>query len=381
MRNLLIILFFASSTWAQDAVVVKHKAAASGYLHYYILTTAASGSTNLSNFPICGSTTTSAGCSLGTDISANLATVAHGGYVQNIVTQTGGNGGTEPADAVFGTSSTCSTLIPWETESYNATTGAWVWHLNNGTYNSAGGQLVYLCFDQAAITTQQNTGSYAPSAVWDTYFKGVYHLPNGSALSALDSTANAANGSISSATATTGRIDGAAATNGSGGYISIPLPALAATAYWSLSLWLEQDNSASYNTAFDNNTGNSGCALFFDSTGQVSYGYGAMSGLVGYTNGVTTGSLHYLVITLNGASNTLGSYVDGVPKSIGSSTISIPVSTMYFGSNPSDGGTLWQGKYDEIRVSVGITRSADWITAEYNNQKASSTFLSVGVLH
>ena len=37
----------------------------------------------------------------------------------------------------------------------------------------------------------------------------------------------------------------------------------------------------------------------------------------------------------------------------------------------------FDGKVDEVQISQSV-RSADWLTSEFNNQKPSSTFVSVG---
>jgi hypothetical protein len=66
-------------------------------------------------------------------------------------------------------------------------------------------------YGNSSITTDQSN----PTAVWDVNFKGVWHLPNGTILSANDSTSNGNNGTINGATATTGEIAGGASFNGS----------------------------------------------------------------------------------------------------------------------------------------------------------------------
>jgi hypothetical protein len=42
-------------------------------------------------------------------------------------------------------------------------------------------------------------------------------------------------------------------------------------------------------------------------------------------------------------------------------------------------GTVYlHGKLDEIRISNGVARSADWIATQYNNQQNPSTFSTTG---
>ncbi len=73
-----------------------------------------------------------------------------------------------------------------------------------------------------------------------------------------------------------------------------------------------------------------------------------------YANGVATGS-----------AATIGSYTD--PD--GQSQVGISYNNISVGR--------FQGALDEVRVSKSI-RSADWITTEYNNQSATSTFYTIG---
>ena len=316
--------------------------------------------------------------------------MAHGGYVQNTVTQTGGNGGTEPADAVFGTTSTCSTLIPWETESYNATTGAWVFHFNNGTYHSAGGDLIYLCFDRASVTTQQNTGSYAPGAVWnDGYFQGVWHVPNGTTLSLLDSTAGAHNGTLTTISGTAlvagaGVIDGCVYESAAGpvSYSSVPDSTAFNSANMTVSAWIKTSDSAYLDSIMERDSGASRQFQFRMSSADANFiifiggsAYSVSSSVV-----VNDGNWHHVVGTFNGS--TLLVYVDGVQKGTTSVSGSIDTGagTALFLDGSQRGNFTMPGYQDEYRFS-STARSADWITAEYGNQKASSTFLTVGSLH
>jgi hypothetical protein len=76
--------------------------------------------------------------------------------------------------------------------------------------------VLYIYYGNAAAANQQN-----PAGVWDSSYKGVWHLPNGTILNGSDSTANANNGSIIGAGAGSGEIDGAGSFSGSSQYINI----------------------------------------------------------------------------------------------------------------------------------------------------------------
>jgi hypothetical protein len=72
-------------------------------------------------------------------------------------------------------------------------------------------------YGDSSISTNQSN----QTAVWDSNYKGVWHLPNGSSLTANDSSSNGNNGTITGATSTSGEVDGAASLNGSGQYINV----------------------------------------------------------------------------------------------------------------------------------------------------------------
>jgi hypothetical protein len=355
----------------------------SGYAHYIAITTASGqeGSSDSGSFPVLVNTST-------LSIASYLAVSGSGGYVQNTVTQSGGNGGTEPADAVFGTTPTCSTLLPWETESYTSTTGAWIAWVQLPTLHHTTQDTFYMCFDKASMSTQQNTGSYAPSAVWNGNAKGIWHVPNGSTLSYLDSTGNGNNGTPGNGPIPiAGQIDGGMEISDyTHRYMAVPIsdPSFG-SGNGTVSYW--EYNQGAYN---DGNTeaavgavssGEFVCAKFSDNNfhcGWNKSGDQRVTIAATSSNYPTNTWVYYTLTWVAGGTTTL--YANG--SSIGTSSST---------SAGSVGANLWFGGengvlndcycyLDEMRM-WNTNLSADWITAEYNNQKASSTFLTAGSLH
>ncbi len=150
------------------------------------------GSASFANFPVL--------ISLASD--ANLAASA----------QASGN------DILF-TASDGITKLNHEIELYNSANGqliAWV-----QVPVLAPGTMIYLYYGNSSASNQQNR-----TATWNSNYNGVWHLPNGTTLSASDSTGNANNGALQGSpvpAATTGEIDGAAGFNGSTANIQTPL--------------------------------------------------------------------------------------------------------------------------------------------------------------
>lgn len=306
---------------------------------------------------------------------ADWAVTGSGGDVQNTVTQSGGAPITIPADFILADSTCTTPLAGWEFEKYTTTTGALVIHfLVASLSSSADTTSIWVCAGKSSVTTQQNT----VSATWNANYYAVWHLSDGTTLNTIDSTGNGHTGSIGAATATAGEIDGAAATAG-GSFVAFPFPTLLFNGGYTIQLWLEQDNSAGFNAAANSASGTD-ATLYFDSTGAASFAQGLFANVGSATNGVTLGSLHSLVIVDTAVTGVLDTYVDSTHKQNTTQPNNFTAQTINFGNNPAGGGTNWQGKYDDLRIS-NVALSADWVTSEYNNQKPSSTFIAVGTRH
>ena len=137
---------------------------------------------------------------------ANLATVANGGSVG----KSNGN------DILF-TASDGASKLNHEIESYNAATGQLIAWVNVPTLSASVNTVIYVYYGNGTAGNQQN-----PGGVWDSNFEGVWHLPNGSTLSANDSTANGNNAAALNGTgAGSGEIGGAASLNGTSNFIEV----------------------------------------------------------------------------------------------------------------------------------------------------------------
>ena len=155
-----------------------------------------------SNFPVL-----IAGTFDGSGGIFDARTVANGGTIQNTSTFVGQ---TVPTDLIFTSDSGCANKLKWDFASYSATTGAIEAWVKVPTVSHTTNTVIYMCYDNSLITLYQG-GSQG--AAWDSNFKGVWHMPDGTTLSAKDSTSNANNGTLGPAgygtpTAGTGEIQG-----------------------------------------------------------------------------------------------------------------------------------------------------------------------------
>jgi hypothetical protein len=301
-----------------------------------------SGGSDLSSFPLLISMT-----------DADLKSVANGGNVQN------GSG----FDIIF-TNNQETAKLDHEIERYIATTGEIEMWVRIPTLSVSQDTALFLYYDNSAISTSQEN----KTGVWDSNFKGVYHLGNGTTLSAVDSTSNANNGTNSGVTATAGQIDGGGNFNGSS-YITLPSTGLPTAANpWTMQNWLQIAANPSTTPTVITFAGNVG-ALYLTNT-SVLHGY---TGVDITGSALTLSSQHQMALTYDGTTLTL--YQDGVVVASTTTTPNVPAGGGAIGAN-TDTTHPVTAIIDEVRIS-SVARSASWIATEYSNQSSPGTFQSV----
>jgi len=231
---------------------------------------------------------------------------------------------------------------------------------------------IYLYFDNSSISTSQEN----KTGVWDSHFKGVYHLGDGSALSVADSTSNSNNGTNHGAVATTGQIDGGASFSGSGQYITASSFNLGTTTL-TVSAWVYSTNFAQFGMVVEESPINSTWAFFFETNPPA--GLKLRGGNTGSDVTITAPSnsaWHKITGIITGTTGTI--LIDGVQVATGT-VVAIPsgTNTLNIGCYDSGAGYLFTGTIDEVRIS-NTARSNGWDTTEYNNQNSPSTFYSEG---
>ena len=105
---------------------------------------------------------------------------------------------------IFFTSADGETKLPHEIETFTRSSGQLVAWVQVPSLSNTTDTVIYMYYGNASTANQQDAVN-----VWDTNFNGIWHLPNGTTLTASDSTSSANNGTLQSTpTATTGQIDG-----------------------------------------------------------------------------------------------------------------------------------------------------------------------------
>ncbi len=381
-----LILFLSYALFFFASVVPAHAA----YLYYRSITVTSNSSIASStnaNFPMLVSSTV-----------PSWASSANGGKIQNLVTAP--NGGQEPADLVFATSSAnCGTTnLNFETESYASSTGALVDWVNVPSLSA--GSVIYACYGNSSVTTDQSN----PSGVWNSNYMGVWHFPNGTTLSANDSTSNANNGTLVNApTAASGQIDGGVAFNGTND-ITTPYLQNGVTAY-TISSWIKTSDSSSIQPIVNDRGSGAGQSLTLFLEGNGACGGSSCGGSAGVpsigvdsnaifiglngSTALTNGVWHQVVGTWAAPSGTAVSpsqftlYVDGQNINAAAERLAGSASSPLTGL----GGTVigyhqaWNhyftGSMDDVRIS-NVARSPSWILTSYNNQSSPSTFYTIG---
>jgi hypothetical protein len=318
-----------------------------------------------------------------------FATVANNGKVQNTVT-CGVNSITCPADLVFASDSLCKNQYSgWEFESYSSTTGQMIAWVLVPTLSVSSNTLIYACVGNNAVTAFQGG---ATGGAFDSSTKVVYHFPNGTTLTAKDSSSGGNNGTLNnSPVAVAGQIGGAASFNGVNQTIESSGFSWTGSSAITVSFW-NYVASAPAQSAFAFAIGDSSSTDAHRCVASAPWSSGAIIWDYG-NNGAGTGRVYtsytsylgaWTEVTLvsTGSAGTLQAiYLNGaLAVSSATSTSSTVTGDLLVGGYPygSQYGPPYENGYiDEFRVANTV-RSASWITAEYNNQSSPSTFAVVG---
>jgi outer membrane protein assembly factor BamB len=284
---------------------------------------------------------------------------------------------------IFFTAADGTTKLNHEIETYTSSTGQLVAWVQVPSLSNTTDTVIYMYYGNGSAANQQNAGG-----VWDTNFKGVWHLPNGTTLTASDSTSNANNGTKQNApTAVAGQIDGGASLNGTNQYISTTT-SFANPQDFTVSAWFETSTASGrkivgFETSRTGTTStNYDRQIYMGTDGHIYFGwYSGVTNTIASTNALNDGLWHHAVGT-HTSGNVGALYIDGVLQGTGSNAAQSFTGYWRIGSYKLSGWTpasdgYFTGQIDEVRVS-NIARSGDWVTTEYNNQSSPGTFYTVG---
>jgi RHS repeat-associated protein len=289
-----------------------------------------------------------------------LANVSNGGSVQNP------NG----YDIVFSLDPEGATNLDHEIDGYDPVTGTANFWVRIPTLSHAADTVIYLFYGNANITGSQEN----KAGVWRNSYAGVWHLGTSANLSANDSTVHANNGTVNgSPSAVSGQINGAANFHTSSDNLAITTIPLSGTDY-TVSAWFTVPlaNTGAWNT-LTRGINNDHQVLVNEANWHL--GSYANQGAGFWDSGFAISSLsngwHHLVAAATAGTTTF--YVDGA--NVGAIPFQSSAEISFLGNY--QGGGQQFGIADEIRISTGVARSADWVATEYANESSPSTFFTV----
>ncbi|MFA5791962.1 MAG: DUF2341 domain-containing protein [Candidatus Paceibacterota bacterium] len=276
-------------------------------------------------------------------------------------------------DILFTNSS--GTKLDHEIEKYNSATGqliAWV-KVPSLLGSGLGDTQIYMYYGNSSATNQQN-----PTGVWDANYLAVWHFPNGTTLSALDSTSNGNNGAKIFAIAAAGYIGGGL--NPNNGYVTGSNINLASSPL-TVEAWQKPtDSYPTYGkTIFSlGSVAATDKALHLRSQTNTTVRFGLLNDDFDAAVSAQLNLWNFTAITMT-ASKSQNIYQNG---SLASSRAAVGLftgnTTWVIGDDAWSFNSKYAGTIDELRVS-NIVRSANWIKTEYNNQSSPSTFYGTSV--
>ncbi len=303
--------------------------------------------------------------------------------------KTTGNGGVVQSAAgydivFFAASDGSGTKLDHEIEAWSATTGAIVAWVRIPTLSSSSDTVIYLFAGNSGISSsQQNV-----TGVWDSNFKGVFHLADNAASTVVVDSTGIGNGAHSVNTDTkdtTGKVGGGLIfTGASSNWTDLGRASTCAfTANYTLEAWVYADDVASYGEGVISKIplgAASGFGIVLASSRQSHMGCDTGGYTVRSNGNYSLGVWYHLVA--RATSNMRYLYLNGVEQTENSNVMPLANTSQgmalgrYYANN-NDSSYAFSGILDEIRIS-NVARSADWITAQYNNQSSPSAFYSLG---
>src|SRR3990167_2897975 len=293
---------------------------------------------------------------------ADLKTVANGGYVQN----------SSGYDIRPYSDSALTTALTFELVNYDGVNGKLEMYVKIPTLSASTDTVIYLAFGDSGISTDGSS-----TATWDSSFKGVWHLPDGTTLGALDSTSNNNDGTITTPTATTGQIDGGASFNGTSDIITAgSATSLDDLGPLTFSAWIRPNGmgEAGGGVVMGKSNGTGDLRFNFAGTNALSLGKDyATTDLKRTTSNstVTMSAWNYVVVTWDGSATATNIliYVNGAETTYQTTTNGVGAIQSDAALNFNIGNLsglfhTFDGVIDEVKVS-NVARSADWVEAEY----------------
>ncbi|MBE0675109.1 MAG: DUF2341 domain-containing protein [Bacteroidales bacterium] len=265
-------------------------------------------------------------------------------------------------------------------EYYNGTTGDLIAWVRLPRLSASSNTIIRIMYGNSEISVDQSV-----TTVWDSHYKGVWHLNSSSLTDATyyDKSATAYN----SPTYPTGVISNSLGLNGTNQYVQVIDAANTNFAGdITVSAWVYMAAGGRDQKIAGNQNNSSGGYKFGiytndkvefeirNSANQASLNRGVAGGTT-----LSTGQWYYLAGMSSDVLDSIKTLVNGIPerpfKKTG--TLGTASNNVTIGREPFTSSYFFSGNFDELRISDKV-RSNGWLRTEYNNQYSPSSFYALG---
>ena len=278
------------------------------------------------------------------------------------------------------------TEVPFELVSIStgATNGGELHFKAAGTLSSSTNTTFYVYYGNSTVSAYPEDYAYGAQNVWDSNYQAVYHMnqdPSGGAPQILDSTANSFDatsaGTMLTGDLVAGQLGNALDFDGTDDLLDTNTSFFSGTGVRTISAWVNPTVFATNGAdrIFGQDSASATAGLRYAVTLEddtIGINYRTHRVISGTT--LSTGTWYHVSVVVPSATTMTGNdliYIDSVSQTLSdanSTTVALNTSATDFFIG-SDGSNEANAILDEVRVS-NIARSADWITAEYNNQNS-----------
>jgi hypothetical protein len=287
-------------------------------------------------------------------------------------------------DMLFCADANCATKLDHEIDEYDPSTGTLNAWLRIPTLSHTTDTPVYLFYGNTCINASRENRN----SLWsNSNYVTVYHFGSGASLSLTDSTSSRNTLANAGATAAEGEPGGGAATT-AGSYLQSGNTAFvpSGTTARSISLWFRFNGTQSADPwigGYGSTANGSRFGIWYSNS--ASQLYIDAGGTGAYISWTADGNWHHVVAEMaNGcaSSSCFVMYLDGAPQVVTPTSTSVAINTTLGAIRVSGiptGGIDYgfSGFVDEFRIS-NVFKSGDWISTEFNNQSAPSSFYLFG---
>ena len=266
-----------------------------------------------------------------------------------------------------------------QVEYYNGTNGDMVAWVRVPTLSASSNTIIKILYENPKITTDLSVTS-----VWDSHYKGVWHLDNSSLndFTIFNKSGTPYNGP----TYPVGRVYNALGLNGSSQYVDvINDPNINFTGNLTVSGWIYMNAGVRDQKIAGNENGTSGgykFGVYTNNKVEFEIRNAANTPTLNREEPggtvLNTGQWYYVAGISSDVLDSIKTFVSGIPERPFKKTGTLGVSSnnLTIGKEPWQANYYFSGRIDELRVSNEV-RSNGWLRTEFNSQSSPATFYSI----